>query len=150
MDWADQSVCSRRGAALQVIVISRRIHALVGQVGTNSKAVADACKDPILRDQARIYIFFFSFFFFVASRLFALVRIFYLTHLPRPRYVVGRTYMCVQVMSITHAINNISVQLKIITAVKAAGGTTDNSVKVPVPLCLHCSRLPGSPRCWGG
>jgi hypothetical protein len=35
-----------------------------------------------------------------------------------------------QVMSLTHAINNISVQLKIITAVKAAGGTTDNSVKV--------------------
>jgi hypothetical protein len=66
-------------------VISRRIHALVGQVGVNSKAVADMCKDPILRDQ---------------------------------------------VMSVTHAINNISVQLKIITAVKAAGGTTDNSVKV--------------------
>lgn len=75
---------------LQVIVISRRIHTLVGQVGVNSKVVADMCKDPILKDQ---------------------------------------------VMSITHAINNISVQLKIITAVKAAGGTTDNSVKAQLVKC---------------
>lgn len=89
-EMALMSQAAARGANSEVIVISRRIHALVGQVGTNSKAVADACKDPILRDQ---------------------------------------------VMSITHAINNISVQLKIITAVKAAGGTTDNSVKAQLVKC---------------
>jgi len=84
------SDAATRGANSEVIVISRRIHALVGQVGVYAKAVADMCKDPILKDQ---------------------------------------------VMSITHAINNISVQLKIITAVKAAGGTQDNSVKAQLVKC---------------
>ncbi len=39
-----------------------------------------------------------------------------------------------QVMSIVHAISNISVQLKIITAVKAAGGPNDTSIKVNTEL----------------
>jgi len=89
-EMALMSQAAARGANSEVIVISRRIHALVAEVGANAKTVADQCKDPILRDQ---------------------------------------------VVSITHAISNISVQLKIITAVKAAGGTTDNSVKAQLVKC---------------
>jgi len=40
-----------------------------------------------------------------------------------------------QVMSVAHAISNISVQLKIITAVKAAGGDADPTVKAQLVKC---------------
>jgi len=40
-----------------------------------------------------------------------------------------------QVMSVAHAISNVSVQLKIITAVKAAGGESDPTVKAQLVKC---------------
>jgi len=40
-----------------------------------------------------------------------------------------------QVLSVAHTISNISVQLKIITAVKAAGGDSDPTVKAQLVKC---------------
>jgi len=40
-----------------------------------------------------------------------------------------------QVLSVSHTINNIAVQLKIITAVKAAGGDSDPTVKAQLVKC---------------
>jgi hypothetical protein len=89
-EMALMSQAAARGNNSEVILSSRRIHALIQIIQTNATVVSQMCKDPILRDQ---------------------------------------------VMSMVHAISNISVQLKIITAVKAAGGPTDPTVKAQLVKC---------------